>query len=179
MPSKDEKRTTRKKRAVLTDREGDELEPIIDPVELDVPVESPPAPKSAADAVDDLLGDEAGRNGSGAPMRHARERVGERGRQADVDGELADEAGHDERGVTTDDVLESIVRSQRASKLRLGDILKEMGLVTDEQIVPALSRQKETRKRLGQLLIDDGVVTQLDLTKALATKFGVSFLDLT
>src|SRR5665648_621967 len=38
------------------------------------------------------------------------------------------------RGVTTDDVLEGMVRSQRASKLRLGDILKDMGLVSEEQI---------------------------------------------
>ena len=82
------------------------------------------------------------------------------------------------RGVTTDDVLESIVRSQRASKLRLGDILKDMGLATEKQIAAALSRQKQTNKRLGQLLIDDGVLTELDLAKALACKFGVSFLDL-
>src|SRR5450830_587923 len=82
------------------------------------------------------------------------------------------------RGVTTDDVLEGMVRSQRASKLRLGDILKDMGLATEEQIATALSRQKETHKRLGQLLIDDGVLTELDLAKALAAKFGVSFLDL-
>ena len=82
------------------------------------------------------------------------------------------------RGVTTDDVLEGMVRSQRASKLRLGDILKDMGLATEEQIAAALSRQKQTRKRLGQLLIDDGVLTELDLAKALASKFGVSFLDL-
>lgn len=82
------------------------------------------------------------------------------------------------RGVTTDDVLESMVRSQRASKLRLGDILKDMGLVSEEQIAVALSRQKQTHKRLGQLLIDDGVLTELDLAKALAAKFGVSFLDL-
>ena len=54
-----------------------------------------------------------------------------------------------------------------------------MGLVTDEQVESALGRQKETRKRLGQLLLEDGIVTQLDLTKALAQKFGVSFLDLT
>ena len=71
------------------------------------------------------------------------------------------------------------MRSQRTSKLRLGDLLKEMGLVTDEQVESALGRQKETRKRLGQLLLEDGIVTQLDLTKALAQKFGVSFLDLT
>ena len=82
------------------------------------------------------------------------------------------------RGVTTDDVLESMVRSQRASKLRLGDILKDMGLVSEAQIAVALSRQKQTHKRLGQLLIDDGVLTELDLAKALAAKFGVSFLDL-
>ena len=54
-----------------------------------------------------------------------------------------------------------------------------MGLVTDEQVASALGRQKDTRKRLGQLLLEDGIVTQLDLTKALAQKFGVSFLDLT
>jgi len=82
------------------------------------------------------------------------------------------------RGVTTDDVLESMVRSQRASKLRLGDILKDMGLVSEDQIATALSRQKQTHKRLGQLLIDDGVLTELDLAKALAAKFGVTFLDL-
>ena len=70
-------------------------------------------------------------------------------------------------------------RRQKASKLRLGDILKEMGLVTEEQIESAISRQHETHKRLGQLLVEDGVVTHLDLTKALAQKFGVSFLDLT
>ena len=74
---------------------------------------------------------------------------------------------------------ESIVRSQRTSKLRLGDILKQMGLVTDEQVENALADQKDTRKRLGQVLLEEGIVTQLDLTKALAQKFGVSFLDLT
>ncbi len=70
-------------------------------------------------------------------------------------------------------------RSQKASRLRLGDILKEMGLVTEAQIEQAMSRQKETRKRLGQILVEDGVVNELDLSKALATKFGVPFLDLT
>lgn len=70
-------------------------------------------------------------------------------------------------------------RSQKASKLRLGDILKEVGLVTEAQIDQAMARQKETRKRLGQILVEDGVVNELDLSKALATKFGVPFLDLT
>jgi len=94
---------------------------------------------------------------------------------------LAEEALADDEpvhSVTTDDVLERMVRSQRVSKLRLGDILKDMGLAGEEQITAALSRQKQTRKRLGQLLIDDGVLTELDLARALAAKFGVSFLDL-
>jgi type IV pilus assembly protein PilB len=86
---------------------------------------------------------------------------------------------HPDRGVTADDALEGFVRSQRASKSRLGDILKEAGLANDEQIERALARQNETHQRLGQLLIEDGVVTDLQLAKALAAKFGVDFLDLT
>ncbi len=67
----------------------------------------------------------------------------------------------------------------RASKKRLGEILVDMGLVTDEQIEACLVRQKETRQRLGQMLLEDKVVSELDLTKALATKFGIEYLDLT
>ena len=84
-----------------------------------------------------------------------------------------------DRGVTAGDALEGFVRSQRASKLRVGDILKEMGLATEAQITTALARQKETHQRIGQILIECGVVSELDLTRALAAKFGVRFLDLT
>ena len=78
----------------------------------------------------------------------------------------------DYRGVTTDDVLEGFVGGQRASNLRLGDILRGMGLVTEEQIVAALEAQKETRKRIGQLLIENGAVSELNLTRALARQSG-------
>jgi len=71
------------------------------------------------------------------------------------------------------------VEAPRASKLRLGDILKEMGLVTEQQVAVALEKQQETRKRLGQILVEDGVVTELDLARALGAKFGVSYVDLT
>ena len=67
----------------------------------------------------------------------------------------------------------------RASKKRLGEILVDMELVTEEQIESCLARQKETLKRLGQLLLEDKVISELDLTKALATKFGIEYLDLT
>ncbi|HMK93169.1 MAG TPA: hypothetical protein VK576_09225, partial [Thermoleophilia bacterium] len=67
----------------------------------------------------------------------------------------------------------------RASKKRLGEILVDMDLVTEEQIEATLARQKETRKRLGQLLLEDKIISELDLTRALATKFGIEYLDLT
>ncbi len=95
-----------------------------------------------------------------------------------VDSDASDAVQEEVRGVTTEDALEGFIRTQRASKLRLGDILKEMGLATEEQIVAALARQKETRQRIGQILIDSGAVSELDLTRALAAKFGVRFLDL-
>ena len=71
------------------------------------------------------------------------------------------------------------VDAPRASKLRLGDILKDMGLVTEEQIADALAKQAATRQRLGQILVDDGIVTELDLARALGAKFGVTYIDLT
>ena len=67
----------------------------------------------------------------------------------------------------------------RASKKRLGEILVDMGLATEEQIESGLARQKDTLKRLGQLLLEDKTITELDLTRALATKFGIEYLDLT
>jgi len=67
----------------------------------------------------------------------------------------------------------------RASKLRLGDILKDMGLVSEQQVAAALEKQAQTRQRLGQILVDDGIVTELELARALGAKFGVSYIDLT
>jgi len=70
-------------------------------------------------------------------------------------------------------------RPPRTSRLRIGDIVREMGLATEEQISGALARQRETRQRLGQVLVDMGIVESLDLTRALAAKFGVEVIDLT
>ncbi len=70
-------------------------------------------------------------------------------------------------------------KAPKASKLRLGDIIVEMGLASREKVDEAMALQAETRKRVGQLLVEQGTISLLDLTKALATKFGVPFLDLT
>jgi type IV pilus assembly protein PilB len=95
----------------------------------------------------------------------------------DATGQLASRA----RSVADGDgsALADARKPPRTSRLRIGDILKQMGLATDEQIEKAIARQRETRQRLGQILVEDGVVTPLDLTRALGSKFGVDFIDLT
>jgi type IV pilus assembly protein PilB len=69
-------------------------------------------------------------------------------------------------------------RPLKASKLRIGDIVRDMGLATEEQIERAAERARETKQRLGQVLVETGIVSRLDLSRALAAKFGVDFLDL-
>ena len=179
MPSNDDRATDDTTDRFVSGSGGDDLEPITDPAER-LPHVAPPT--SADDAVDGFLTDDPGSNG-GLSLRPEVDL--ESAGALDADGQVVAEppdaapSTGDARGSHREDTLEPIVRSQRTSKLRLGDILKEMGLATDEQVESAISRQKETRKRLGQLLIEDGVITELDLSKALAQKFGVSFLDLT
>ena len=178
MPSDDDRTTRNQAPGLLTGQEGETLEPFMDPAESFGQQPAQRAPRSAADAVDDFLTDDLISGGSGsAGLAFAQDASAG---PADAGGPPPGAAAPGEAQATEQrDDNESIVRSQRTSKLRLGDILKEMGLVTDEQVESAIGRQKETKKRLGQLLMEEGIVTQLDLTKALALKFGVSFLDLT
>jgi type IV pilus assembly protein PilB len=75
--------------------------------------------------------------------------------------------------------VEDSFRPGRRSKLRLGDILREMKVVSDEQIEQAAATQKETGKRLGEALLDLGFIDELDLIKALGRNLGVPFIDLT
>ena len=75
--------------------------------------------------------------------------------------------------------VEDSFRSGRRSKLRLGDILREMKVVSDEQIEQAAASQKESGKRLGEALLDLGFVDELNLVKALGRSLGVPFIDLT
>ena len=75
--------------------------------------------------------------------------------------------------------VEGSFRSGRRSKMRLGDILREMKVASDEQIEQAAASQKETGKRLGEALLDLGFVDELDLVKALGRSLGVPYIDLT
>lgn len=181
----DDETTEQNTSGLLTGLEGDDLEPILDAAKrLTVDARQQPA----VDLMDELLSDDfvppsgaqagavayASGNGGGAAAPE-----GVPAAAAPEDPAAAQAAPPGGASGSRDAGDESIVRTQRASKLRLGDILKAMRLISDEQIEHAMSRQGETRKRLGQLLVEDGVISQLDLTRALAEKFGVSFLDLT
>ncbi len=176
MPSDDDRTTRLQTPGFLTGDQGETLEPFIDPAE-NVAAQPGATPPSAADAVDAFLSDDdvpAGGMIQGLEFFESVEAAPPEGVPEGSSPAVAERRPED-----LGEPDESIVRSQRTSKLRLGDILKQMGLVTDEQVENALANQKDTRKRLGQVLLEEGIVTQLDLTKALAQKFGVSFLDLT
>src|SRR5674476_497280 len=95
---KGEKSTTKTVSSGPSDNGGAEVESIMTPAEA--PFDDASPPPEPQDTVDSLLS---------APADALAEAL------AEVEAP---------RGVTTDDVLEGMVRSQRASKLRLGDILK-------------------------------------------------------
>jgi hypothetical protein len=183
MPSRDdEEATTKTVRPGLTGNGGEALESIINPGGS-----SPDDGSSLldeSDMVDSLLTEEDLLGGAAAriviaPAEEAGDAPVEASPPARAPAGDAVSGDARSREPSSEELPPDDYRRQKASKLRLGDILKEMGLATEEQIESAISRQHETHKRLGQLLVEDGVVTHLDLTKALAQKFGVSFLDLT
>jgi type IV pilus assembly protein PilB len=61
---------------------------------------------------------------------------------------------------------------------QLGTLLLERGLVTQEQLDSALEEQRQSRKSLGRVLIDAGVVSEGDLVSTLAARIGLEFIDL-
>ncbi|MBV8385912.1 MAG: type II secretion system protein GspE, partial [Acidimicrobiia bacterium] len=54
----------------------------------------------------------------------------------------------------------------------------ERGLVTEEQLETALEEQRQSRKSLGRVLIDAGIVSEGDLVSTLAARIGLEFVDL-
>ena len=63
-------------------------------------------------------------------------------------------------------------------RLQLGQILKQWRLVDDQQIEDALKISKGSRKRIGEALVAAGHVSENDIAKALASQFGLEFVDL-
>ncbi|MEE9403993.1 MAG: ATPase, T2SS/T4P/T4SS family, partial [Algisphaera sp.] len=63
-------------------------------------------------------------------------------------------------------------------RLQIGQILKQWRLITEEQLEAGLKQSKSSRKRLGECLVAQGHVTENDIAKALASQFGLEFVDL-
>src|SRR5436305_8699220 len=65
-----------------------------------------------------------------------------------------------------------------STRNQLGTLLLERGLVTQEQLDSALEEQRQSRKSLGRVLIDAGIVSEGDLVSTLAARIGLDFVDL-
>ena len=68
------------------------------------------------------------------------------------------------------------LRGSRRS--RLGQLMVERGMVTEEQLDTALEEQQSTGNRLGETLVEQGVLSSVDLAAVLADHLGVPFVDL-
>ncbi len=62
-------------------------------------------------------------------------------------------------------------------KIRLGDLLLERGLITDEQMQTALQTQKDTGYKLGQQLVELGYVTEDAILRELSEQLQVPWVD--
>ncbi len=94
-------------------------------------------------------------------------------------GEIIAEHNNLARETVEKTIQEAQKNNKSAARVRVGDILVEAGLVTREQVEEAMSSQQEgKKKRIGALLIDKGLITEGQLLSALATKFGMRFVDL-
>jgi type IV pilus assembly protein PilB len=70
--------------------------------------------------------------------------------------------------------------TQVARKVRkkLGELLVESGEITPAQLDAAITAARSGRRRLGEALIEAGICKEEQIAKALATQFGVEFLNL-
>ena len=64
------------------------------------------------------------------------------------------------------------------TRRKLGEILKRWDLIDDEKLDEAVKIAQGSRKRIGEVLVDLGYAQQNDVAKALASQFGMEFVDL-
>ena len=61
---------------------------------------------------------------------------------------------------------------------KLGELLVDWGIVNANALADALSYAKEHGKRIGEALVEMELCDEDDVTKALATQFGLEYIDL-
>ncbi len=64
------------------------------------------------------------------------------------------------------------------SRKKLGQILVKWGVVTEAQVEEAMQIAEGTGKRIGQTLVDLEYASEEDVAKALASQFGLEYIDL-
>ncbi len=64
------------------------------------------------------------------------------------------------------------------TRKKLGEILVGWGVLTDEGVTEALGYALEHGKRIGEAVVEMELCTEDDVTKALATQFGLEYIDL-
>jgi type IV pilus assembly protein PilB len=66
----------------------------------------------------------------------------------------------------------------RKLRLKIGEILLQSKAITQSQLDEALGEARASGKRLGDLLVEKNLCTEEVIAKALASQFGMEFLDL-
>ncbi|MFA7236766.1 MAG: ATPase, T2SS/T4P/T4SS family [Phycisphaeraceae bacterium] len=64
------------------------------------------------------------------------------------------------------------------SRKKIGEILAKWGIVTTQQVDEALKVSQGSGKRIGQVLVDLEYCTEDDIAKALASQYGLEYIDL-
>ncbi len=65
------------------------------------------------------------------------------------------------------------------ARKKLGEILIETGIANEAQVDSAHETASATGKKLGEVLIEEGIASEEQIAEAIATQFGIEFIDLT
>ncbi len=60
---------------------------------------------------------------------------------------------------------------------KLGSLLLESGLITQNQLDQVLKKQKWSKKKFGELIVEMGFVSEIDIAKTFSLQLGIEFVD--
>ena len=72
----------------------------------------------------------------------------------------------------------SAASQQRATKLKIGELLLREGVLTTQQLDQALALQRSSGRRLGRVLIEQGFLTERALALMISQQLRLQFADL-
>jgi MSHA biogenesis protein MshE len=73
---------------------------------------------------------------------------------------------------------QTLRRTARSEKLRLGQILVQQKRITEEQLNVVLEEQRRLGRKLGRVLVDKGIITEEHLAEALARQLNLAYVEL-